>query len=167
MTMIEIKTQGQRHYLVGNTFPIRDTLKAAGFHFDRDNRSWWTGKRELAETILSALAEGKVKVVASFAKLPNGTWGARVAGPVAAGDKVEIEGRFGRKTATIAEVVETRDGFSICSLAAEPRKPRKSTGRRSSMGGRCRECGGPVKDAPHHRAMGGLCGGCAFDEFDC
>jgi hypothetical protein len=33
--------------------------------------------------------------------------------------------------------------------------------------GRCRECGGPIKDAKHHRAMGGLCGECAFDEYDC
>jgi len=32
--------------------------------------------------------------------------------------------------------------------------------------GRCRGCGGPVVDAPHHRAMDGYCGSCAFDEFD-
>lgn len=31
---------------------------------------------------------------------------------------------------------------------------------------RCRGCGGPVVNAPHHRAMGGYCGSCAFDEYD-
>lgn len=31
----------------------------------------------------------------------------------------------------------------------------------------CRECGGPLVSAPHHAAMGGLCGHCAFDEYDC
>jgi hypothetical protein len=36
----------------------------------------------------------------------------------------------------------------------------------SSNTGRCRECHGPIKDAPHHRAMQGYCGECAFDEFD-
>lgn len=32
---------------------------------------------------------------------------------------------------------------------------------------RCRGCRGPIEDAPHHRAMHGYCGACAFDEFDC
>lgn len=32
---------------------------------------------------------------------------------------------------------------------------------------RCCECGGELVDARHHRAMGGYCGNCAFDEFDC
>lgn len=30
----------------------------------------------------------------------------------------------------------------------------------------CRECHGPLVNAPHHSAMGGLCGSCAFDEYD-
>jgi hypothetical protein len=33
--------------------------------------------------------------------------------------------------------------------------------------GGCRGCGGPIRDASHHRAMEGYCGSCAFDEFDC
>jgi hypothetical protein len=37
----------------------------------------------------------------------------------------------------------------------------------SNSNGRCRECGGPIRDASHHRAMQGYCGNCAFDEFDC
>lgn len=28
---------------------------------------------------------------------------------------------------------------------------------------RCRECGGPLTDAPHQHAMGGYCGACAYD----
>jgi hypothetical protein len=35
------------------------------------------------------------------------------------------------------------------------------------LGDRCRECRGPLRDAKHHSAMGGLCGECAFDEYDC
>jgi len=31
----------------------------------------------------------------------------------------------------------------------------------------CRGCRGPIRNAPHHRAMGGYCGYCAFDEYDC
>lgn len=34
-----------------------------------------------------------------------------------------------------------------------------------SNGGRCKSCGGVIKDAPEHRAVGGYCGECAFDEF--
>lgn len=33
--------------------------------------------------------------------------------------------------------------------------------------GRCKGCGGEIRDARYHRAMGGYCGECAFDEFDC
>lgn len=32
--------------------------------------------------------------------------------------------------------------------------------------GRCRECGRGLRDASYHVAMGGLCGECAFDEYD-
>jgi hypothetical protein len=42
-----------------------------------------------------------------------------------------------------------------------------SNGNGRSSNDKCRECGGPLVSAPHHRAMGGLCGSCAFDEYDC
>lgn len=58
--------------------------------------------------------------------------------------------------ADAASVSNIRDGSSEDS----------TTGRRRSRSGRCRECGGALTDAPHHRAMGGLCGSCAFDEYD-
>lgn len=45
---ISIETQGRRHYIRGNTFPIKDALRAAGFKWDGDAKAWWTGKLEVA-----------------------------------------------------------------------------------------------------------------------
>ena len=53
-TDITIETEGRRHYLIGNTYPIKDRLRAAGAKWDGDRRAWWTGKRELAEKLVGA-----------------------------------------------------------------------------------------------------------------
>ena len=44
-----IKKEGRRYYLIGNTYAIRDRLKAAGCHWDPGRRAWWTGDRAVAE----------------------------------------------------------------------------------------------------------------------
>ncbi len=55
-TTLTIVTEGRRHYLTGNTYPVRDQLRAAGCNFDGDRRAWWTGKRETAEKIVALVA---------------------------------------------------------------------------------------------------------------
>jgi hypothetical protein len=37
-----------RHYITGDTYSLRDQLKAAGCHWDPERRAWWTGKAEVA-----------------------------------------------------------------------------------------------------------------------
>jgi hypothetical protein len=50
MTMaIAIETRGRRHYLLGNTYAIKDQLRDSGAKWDPDAKAWWTGKREIAE----------------------------------------------------------------------------------------------------------------------
>lgn len=62
------------------------------------------------------------------------------------------------------------DGSKDFWVDASLVSPGRGTGYSRPYGGggsgRCRGCGGPIKDAPHHRAMEGCCGYCAFDEFD-
>lgn len=165
---ITIQSEGRRHYLTGNTYPIKDAIRSAGCKWDRDRGAWWTGKREVAEALVSGATSGAIKAKASFTKLADGSWGVLVHGSAAPGTQIEVDGKYGTKTVTIASVVEARgNGSMACSIVAEPRKPRTSTGTRFSGGGRCRECRGPIVHARHHRAMGGLCGECAFDEYDC
>ena len=36
-------TEGRRTYLIGNTYGIRDEIRAAGGHWDADRRAWWIG----------------------------------------------------------------------------------------------------------------------------
>lgn len=59
------------------------------------------------------------------------------------------------------------DASRVSEQAAEQHTSSTTVFQRHVGHGRCRECGGEIKDAPHHRAMGGLCGDCAFDEYDC
>lgn len=56
---ITIEQQGKRFYLRGNTYPIKDQLRAAGAKWDPDAKCWWTGKRETAEAIVSGAAPDK------------------------------------------------------------------------------------------------------------
>lgn len=101
---------------------------------------------------------------ASPYKLKNGSWGARVQGIPTVGDQIQITTRSGKSwTASVARILWTGDGIS---LVATQESGRRSGGWRRLLPDRCRGCRGPIVDAPHHRAMEGYCGGCAFDEFD-
>lgn len=45
MATPQISTQqvGQRIYIAGNTYAVKDALKAAGCHWDGERRQWWIG----------------------------------------------------------------------------------------------------------------------------
>lgn len=53
---ITVQSEGRRHYLIGNTYPIKDQLRSAGAKWDGDRRAWWTGKKELAEKLAGSVA---------------------------------------------------------------------------------------------------------------
>ncbi len=44
-----IEKIGRRYYLTGNTYAVRDALKAAGCHWDAERKAWWTSKQDVAE----------------------------------------------------------------------------------------------------------------------
>lgn len=48
MCKISIETSGRRHYIVGNTYSIKDQLRSAGCHWDGDRKAWWTGHLDVA-----------------------------------------------------------------------------------------------------------------------
>lgn len=55
---ITIERQGQRVYLVGDTFAAKDRIKSMGGHWDGDRRAWWVGaKKEAdAQALVTALS---------------------------------------------------------------------------------------------------------------
>ncbi len=59
--MIELKQDGARLYIVGNTYAVKDRLKSelglTGKNFDSERKCWWVGlaKRADAEKLLAAL----------------------------------------------------------------------------------------------------------------
>src|SRR5690606_32068869 len=85
---ITIQSEGRRHYLVGNTFPIKDSIRSAGCKWDGVRKAWWTGKLETAEQLLASLkaspaegssetkkdAPGEEAIVAGRAKYKGKTY---------------------------------------------------------------------------------------------
>lgn len=107
---------------------------------------------------------------AAPAKLRNGDWGAKVQSEtIHAGDTITVTTRAGKSwDAQVTKVVWSGSGVSICATQRVAAQSRSTPSpKQSRQGGRCRECRGTIKNATHHRAMEGLCGHCAFDEFDC
>lgn len=101
-----------------------------------------------------------MSIPATPAKLKSGAWGARVAGyQVAVGDEVSIAAQSGKTwTAVVAQIVWKGPDLTLVATG--------QAAHSHSHSGRCKGCGRRIKDAPQHRAMGGYCGECAFDEFD-
>ena len=55
---ITIEKQGQRIYFLGDTFAVKDRIKAMGGHWDGERRAWWVGAKKAteAEAIVAGLA---------------------------------------------------------------------------------------------------------------
>lgn len=100
---------------------------------------------------------------ATYTKLRDGTWGLKVIDTVTVGQTVTVTTKAGaQKSETIGAVLWTGPNYTVCTIVPKPR-----TGTKSRLSnGRCRECRGPIVDSLHHQAMSGLCGACAFHEYD-
>jgi hypothetical protein len=89
-------------------------------------------------------------------------------------DQVSVEKRYGgwteddrgreyeRRAMTWGRLQHLR--ADLAQAGGDPEQARITA---AEQAGACRGCGGPLRDAGHHRAIGGFCGTCAFDEYDC
>ena len=55
MIQITIAREGRRSYIAGNTFPVKEQIKAAGAHWDSGRRAWWIGSHETATQLVATL----------------------------------------------------------------------------------------------------------------
>lgn len=99
-------------FVTGNTFPVKDQLRALGCRWNADHKAWTTTDPATLEKANAVVAAGGLK----------------------------------------AELM----GSSSRASGARSFRPSR----------RCRECQGSICHAPHYRAMDGMCGYCAFDEYD-
>lgn len=123
---ITIETVGRRHYVLGNTYPIRAELRSAGCKWDAERKAWWSGSRDKVEHFAARVESGSVKAVASYRKLEDGSWAVLVPGAApAVGSTVQVETKGGsRKTETVLSVGETTERGTLCRVAPRERKPR-------------------------------------------
>jgi hypothetical protein len=92
-------------------------------------------------------------------KLRNGSWGARVGANVQPGDIVRITTKAGKSwDATVAKVIWTGDGVSICATSSGASRNTYYTPSRRRPGC-CSECGDRLQPWMDGYAMG-LCHDC-------
>ena len=86
---------------------------------------------------------------------------------VTEGQILDIRTRAGKTwQARVTKVVWSGQGVSLCATEQIRGQAAAAAPAKAAHSGRCRECRGAIEHAPHHRAVGGLCGSCAFDEYD-
>jgi hypothetical protein len=54
--VITYEERGRRTYVLGDTYAMKDRLRAAGCRWDPDARAWWSGKRETIVALVAELA---------------------------------------------------------------------------------------------------------------
>lgn len=183
---IQIDSRGRRHYLIGNTFPIKNAIKAAGCRWDPEAKAWWTGKRETADALVSQLvskaakpkreAPGPDAAVAGRCTYKGHTYylaGRVQRGRTAWGDDVAaITTRDGE-----AYLLYFRDGSSSFWAESPEVQIVKHYDRPQTIGGlkayaeKAKKLADegrspPVAGCGHCRQLGHMCPGCEFDEYD-
>jgi len=150
--MITIEKAGRRYYLCNTPYVAKDVLRDAGCKWDGKERCWWTGKRELAESLLATLSATTEDSptpappvgVVTYAKLSDGTWGVR--GPAEAlvfGEIVEVTKRTGEtKREMVGGRISEAFGVATNRIAQRGRAPRPKSARQSHYVG-VESCGGP------------------------
>lgn len=92
---------------------------------------------------------------ASPTKLRDGTWGARAAGSVAAGDRITIRTRSGQTwEATVTRILWRGEGATICATSQSPKRSRRNSVICAAQG-----C------AAHAIVAGGYCEDCDRDDI--
>lgn len=154
MTNITIQSEGRRHYLIGDTYPIRSEIKAAGCRWDGDRKAWWSGKREVAEGLVAKVARGAVRVECSWRKVGDDFCVAVPSGLAAkTGDVVTVRASSGAtKEVTLGGQVSP-GLFAVVRKERAPRLP-KFVGERGAYQGRFEAS---KQNRTPHVAMGGSC----------
>jgi hypothetical protein len=110
---ITVSAEGRRHYLQGDTYPLRKRIKEAGGHWDADRRAWWIADATKAEQLAASAAaadadagDGDATIVAARVRY-NGRlyyWVGRA--PLAVRRGLDRRG-------LAAEGIQTQDGLRL------------------------------------------------------
>lgn len=102
-TTLTLDHQGRRVYLRGNTFPIKDQIRAQGGRWDADKKAWWVGA-------------GKETSFSDILNVPAQP--ANEGGSEKVSDDTKIRGKVSYKGKTYFLICSSRDGGShkVCTL---------------------------------------------------
>lgn len=140
-----IERVGRRSYIVGDTYPHKAAIRAAGGHWDSARRAWWMGSADKAAALIARLGSSAPKASARYTKLADGSWGLR-GRHLVAGGSVEVRKASGEtKTETVASILSTdAQGWQTATIARRASAPRRSGGYRGFRSFRSADyCGYP------------------------
>lgn len=129
---ITLERVGRRTYLRGETFPVKDSIKDAGGHWDADARAWWLGDNAKAEIIAK---RASVEVVpARYVKVGD-DWCVKGKGLVVGQEIVVQKASGDKKTERVTAILSTDpDGVQTASVAKSTKPSGTYTPRRSFNG---------------------------------
>lgn len=150
---VTLETIGQRIYVAGNTFPIKDRLKRAGCHWDGDRKQWWIGaaKRSEIESVVTHAPTSSTSQQGSGDRTPD--------------RNADVKARATYKGKDYYVLAETRDGAKLLLAARngafqfwaarEASQITKTYGRENYRSGRTEypTLGGMIRRAEQWRQM--------------
>ncbi len=145
---VKIESEGRRVYLTGDTYAVRDRIKAIGGRWDPDRRAWWVGsaKKAEAESLAAGLSSAeapaapeaedpsRVKIVGK-ARYKGRTYYVRYAGETKRGYACRLTTLDGRVDfwADLARPGEACDGSGDVAVIVKTYRPREYRGREEYM----------------------------------
>jgi hypothetical protein len=140
--VISTQRVGRRTYFTGNTFDVKDKLRAAGAHWDGEKKGWWMGSDEEAVALATKLNSVPAPTYATFTKVGE-DWGIRGKG-LEVGMTVTVKKKDGTTTTEeVTSIVSTdADGVQIAMIVAKKKASGSGSGRRP---GYCSDCGQKCK----------------------
>lgn len=112
MTDITLQSTGTRIYVVGNTYGIKDAIKAAGGHWDGERRAWWVGQAKAAEIARVVREAATQTQTQAPAPSPDASRGDRTPDRDA-----KVKARATYKGQDYYVLAETRDGAKLLLAA--------------------------------------------------
>jgi len=120
VAIIKLERDGQRIYLTGDTYPLRQHIKAIGGHWDAGRRAWWVGLAKLTEAEKLAAEAAPASLGApgtgdgdAGSGTPAGGAAAAKAAAVADLDRAVVRAKVEYKGRNYYQIAETRDRESL------------------------------------------------------
>ena len=160
IVQVQISKEGRRYYLLGNTYAIKDALRAAGAKWDRERGAWWTSKPDVAARFEEQVREKSAALEAVQAATANEPRSAVRGNTYPVREALRALGGTWDAAGKVWVVPASKEAEANALVAAAP----KSTFKRPSPDGYYRRGGQTLaRGCADCSRLGRMCAQCEFD----